>query len=275
MGTRAAGMLSVGELARRAGLTTKALRHYDRLGLLVPAAISGDGYRWYGPEQVETARSVARLRALDVPLGVVRAVLAGADDAETTRLLAAHRTVLQARDDRLRRALHSLGHLISDPQGVTMALSGTPAPPAGDERKLAAQLFNDTWALLEKEDRTPAEDDRMLHMAHASRFHWDNAGDDQHRATGEWQVSRVYATLSRAEPALFHARRALDYASRPGVDDWLAASAHEGLARAQAVAGDLESARDSRDLALELLEKIADPEDREVVAGDIDTLPIP
>jgi hypothetical protein len=50
---------------------------------------------------------------------------------------------------------------------------------------------------------------------------------------------------------------------------------HEGLARAQAVAGDLESARDSRDTALALLDKIADAGDRKVVAGDIDTLPIP
>jgi hypothetical protein len=64
-------------------------------------------------------------------------------------------------------------------------------------------------------------------------------------------------------------------ASRPGHDDWLLASAYEALARAQAVAGDIESARDSRDSTLALLGKIADPEDRKVVAGDIDTLAIP
>jgi hypothetical protein len=44
----------------------------------------------------------------------------------------------------------------------------------------------------------------MVHMAHASRFHWDNVGDDQNRAIGEWQVARVYAVLGRAESALFH-----------------------------------------------------------------------
>jgi hypothetical protein len=31
----------------------------------------------------------------------------------------------------------------------------------------------------------------MVHTAHAPRFHWDNVGDDQNRAIGEWQVSRV------------------------------------------------------------------------------------
>jgi DNA-binding transcriptional MerR regulator len=268
-------MLSVGEVARRCGLTGKALRHYDRLGLLIPAVVSDDGYRWYGEGQVGTARVIARLRALDVPLDVVRAVLAGTGEAELRRRLAAHRAVLQARDDRIRRALHSLDHLLSDSRGVTMALGDAAAPAVTDERKLAAQLFNDAWALLEKEHRTPEDDDRMVHMAHASRFHWDNVGDDQNRAIGEWQVARVYSVLGRGEPALFHARRCLDYASRPGVDDWLPASAHEGLARALAVAGDAESARDSRDTALALLGNIADPEDRKVVADDIDTLPIP
>ena len=156
-----------------------------------------------------------------------------------------------------------------------MALSDTASVPVTDERKLAARLFNDTWALLQKEGRTIEEDDRMIHMAHASRFHWDNVGDDQNRATGEWQVARVYSVLGRGEPALFHARRCLEYASRPGADDWLTASAYEGLARAQAISGDPEAARDSRDTALRLLERIADPQDRKVVEGDIDTLPIP
>lgn len=267
-------MLTVGELARRAGLTTKALRHYDRLGLLVPAAVTGDGYRWYAAGQAGQAQLIARLRALDVPLDAVRAVLAGAGEPDTARLLSAHRAVLQARDDRIRRALHALDHLISDPRGPAVALNDTSEQPVTDERGLAARLFTGTWGLLEKESRTAEEDDRMVHMAHASRFHWDNAGDDQHRAIGEWQIARVYAVLRRGEPALFHARRALAYASRPGADDWLLASAHEGLARAQAVAGDTESARDSRETALRLLEKITDAEDRAVVAGDIETLPI-
>lgn len=267
-------MLTVGELARRAGLTTKALRHYDRLGLLVPAAVTGDGYRWYDAGQAGQAQLIARLRALDVPLDAVRAVLAGAGEPDTARLLSAHRGVLQARDDRIRRALHALDHLISDPRGPAVALNDTSAQPVTDERGLAARLFTDTWSLLEKESRTAEEDDRMVHMAHASRFHWDNAGDDQHRAIGEWQIARVYAVLRRGEPALFHARRALAYASRPGTDDWLLASAHEGLARAQAVAGDTESARDSRETALRLLEQITDAEDRAIVAGDIETLPI-
>jgi hypothetical protein len=145
----------------------------------------------------------------------------------------------------------------------------------GDERELARTLFNQTWVLLEQESRSPEEDDRMIHMTHASRFHWDNVGTDQNRAIGEWQCSRVYATLGRPEPAMYHAQRCLTYSDRPGAQPWLLASAYEGLARAQAVAGDLEAARDSRSRAIALLETVGNPKDRAPVQTDIDTLPIP
>jgi DNA-binding transcriptional MerR regulator len=268
-------MLSVGELARRTGLTTKALRHYDRLGLFSPEVVSDDGYRWYGKAQVATAARIARLRWLDVPLDAVRAVLAGADESEVRRRLARHRAALQSRDDRLRRSLHILDRLLADERGTIMALNDPHPPTISDERALASSLFNETWTLLEKESRTPEEDLRMVHMAHASRFHWDNIGTDQNRAIGEWQCSRVYATLGHREPALYHARRCVEFSSREGIDEWMLASAYEGLARAQAVAGELDAARESRDRALELIAAVTDSEDRTIVLGDIETLPIP
>lgn len=265
--------MSIGELARLTGLTAKALRHYDRVGLLVPALITADGYRWYGADQAAAARRIARWRALDLPLEAVRAILHGSDD-EIRQTLTQHRACLQARDDRIRRSLHALDRLINDKRGISVTFDENDNVAVPDERALAARLFNDTWALLQKERRTPEEDDRMIHMAHASRFHWDNVGDDQNRAIGEWQTARVYSALGRGEAAMFHATRCLHYAERPGHDDWLLASAWEGIARAQAVAGEREAARDSRDKALALLEQIADPEDRQIVAADIDTLPV-
>jgi len=68
--------------------------------------------------------------------------------------------------------------------------------------------------------------------------------------------------------------RAIAYASREGVEDWVLASAHEGLARAHALAGDLEAARAARDEALALAQRIADAEDRDVVLADIESLPL-
>ncbi|NBM14573.1 MerR family transcriptional regulator [Streptomyces sp. GC420] len=61
--------LSIGAFSRRSRLSPKALRLYDRLGLLRPDRVDEDtGYRWYRADQVARARLVALLRQLDMPL---------------------------------------------------------------------------------------------------------------------------------------------------------------------------------------------------------------
>jgi DNA-binding transcriptional MerR regulator len=70
-------LLSIGEFSRRSRLSTKALRLYDRLGLLVPDQVDhASGYRRYREDQLATARLVALLRRLDMPLAQVAEVLA-------------------------------------------------------------------------------------------------------------------------------------------------------------------------------------------------------
>ena len=62
-------LTSIGEFARRSRLSPKALRLYDRLGLLSPAWIDPDsGYRWYAPGQLERAHLIASLRELALHL---------------------------------------------------------------------------------------------------------------------------------------------------------------------------------------------------------------
>ena len=150
--------------------------------------------------------------------------------------------------------------------------------PAGEidpavERRLAARLFNETWTLLEHTDRTPEDDNEMVHMAHASRYHWGQVGEPRNLAIGEWQCSRVYAVLRRAEPALHHARRELELAQRHRLGSFILATAYEALARASAVAGDRGAFEDYRRRAREAAAQIEDPEEREVAEGDIASLP--
>jgi hypothetical protein len=143
-----------------------------------------------------------------------------------------------------------------------------------EERQLAVDLFNHSWTLLRLAERTPEQDDELVHAAHASRHHWAAVGTPANLARGEWQLSRVYATLGRAEPALHHARRCLAYceANPEAIEDWDVPFAHEALARAYAVAGDDEEARQHAERARELGEWIADAEDRELLAADLATL---
>ena len=142
-------------------------------------------------------------------------------------------------------------------------------------RALGVALFNHVWTLLDKPDRSPAETDEMIHAAHASRFHWSRAegAETFNLARGEWQCSRVYAVLGRGEPALWHARRCVAINEAAGTADWDIASAYEAMARANAVAGDPGAAAEWKARATAALDGIADKDDREVIEGDLATLP--
>ncbi len=143
---------------------------------------------------------------------------------------------------------------------------------AQTHRRLAAELFNHVWSLLEKRDRDQADDDRMLHAAHASRFHWGEIGEPINFARGEWQVSRVYAVLGRAEPALFHARCCLKLCQQHAIGDFDLAFAYEALARASAVAGRPEDAARYAELARHAGEQIAEQDDRDIFFADLATI---
>lgn len=60
--------LTVGELARRTGLTVRSLHHYHHIGLLHPSARSDAGYRLYTAEDVERLYRIIALRRLGLSL---------------------------------------------------------------------------------------------------------------------------------------------------------------------------------------------------------------
>ena len=140
-------------------------------------------------------------------------------------------------------------------------------------RRLAVDLFNGVWELMEKPDRTRAESNRMLHAAHASRWHWEQIGKPENLDRGEWQVSRVYCVLCRAEPALYHARRCLEICEEHGIGDWDLAFAYEALARASAVANRAEDRLYYMKRAIQAAEAIADKGDRDLHQKDFVTIP--
>ena len=67
-------------------------------------------------------------------------------------------------------------------------------------RHFAAGLNGEVWGLLGKEERSVEEDERMVHAAHASCYHWLEIGTGLHQQRGEWLIARVYSELGQADP---------------------------------------------------------------------------
>jgi DNA-binding transcriptional MerR regulator len=82
--------ISIGEFARRSRLSLKALRLYDKRGVLVPSRVDrASGYRYYDTAQLDQARLVVMMRELQLPLKAVRELLA-CDPAEASKRIAEH-----------------------------------------------------------------------------------------------------------------------------------------------------------------------------------------
>jgi PPM family protein phosphatase len=119
-------LLTIGEFARAARLSPKALRLYDELGLLRPHAVDKwSGYRYYTPDQLEKARFVASLRRLGMPLARIAAVVALAPDEAAAEVAAFVRAAEADLAERQRLAQFLIGHLS---EGTSAAMTVTPAP---------------------------------------------------------------------------------------------------------------------------------------------------
>ena len=139
---------------------------------------------------------------------------------------------------------------------------------------MAGTWFNRTWEMLDQPSRSPDDDAALVHATHASVHHWSEAATIPYVARGEWLCAGVYWELAHAEPALWHARRCLTLvqAGGDGSADWDLAPAHEAVARAHSVAGELDSAVQQAGLARAALERVTDADDRVVVEADLDAL---
>ncbi|GAA0383047.1 hypothetical protein Acor_70850 [Acrocarpospora corrugata] len=87
-------MWRIGQLARMAGVSQRTLRHYDKIGLLVPAAVDRvTGYRWYGVAELSRLERVRGLRRLGLPLRRITDLL-DAPEAQLRQALAENVTSL-------------------------------------------------------------------------------------------------------------------------------------------------------------------------------------
>lgn len=102
--------LRVGELARRTGLTVRALHHYDAIGLLRPSLHTAAGHRLYTAADVTRLQQVLSLRQLGLSLDEIAACLSR-PDFDPLELLRQHAERLRERIDIQRRLCERLDAL--------------------------------------------------------------------------------------------------------------------------------------------------------------------
>jgi hypothetical protein len=139
-------------------------------------------------------------------------------------------------------------------------------------RHFSVHCFNRTWDLIDKPNRTQADDEAMVLCALASLWHWTQRADcsDQNLSIGHWQISRACALAGQGDAALQHGRRSLELAK--GLAPFVVGYAHEALARAALVRKDrVEFAEHLRE-AKSCADAVTGAEDRRPLADDLAAL---
>ncbi|TDC46822.1 MerR family transcriptional regulator [Jiangella ureilytica] len=169
-------LMPIGRFSRLCWLSIKALRVYDDQGLLHPAHVDPDsGYRYYTPDQAATARVIATLRTLDMPLASIREVLAEPDPDRVRDLLDRYRMVLEQRIDRHRHMLNRVETFIR--KGAVMAYEittrdtaptevlGTTYPSSVDSLpQTSAVAYHRVYAAIAEAGGRPAGPPRMVYL---------------------------------------------------------------------------------------------------------------
>lgn len=119
-------LLSIGEFARRCGLSISALRFYGDCGVLVPARTDDvTGYRYYSADQVDTAELIRQLRALEMPVAEIERFLA-AEEVAALAILDRHAARLRERISRNQDALAAVRSLLGSKESLMTATTSLP-----------------------------------------------------------------------------------------------------------------------------------------------------
>lgn len=112
-------LMMIGRFARISGLSIHALRHYDDVGLLSPAAVDPvSGSRRYRRSQLRSARLTRALRSADLPIEEIRQVIEDKTEASARDVLARHRRRLERQQSMVAARIGTVDRLIE--RGITM-----------------------------------------------------------------------------------------------------------------------------------------------------------
>ena len=216
-------MLTIHQMAERTGVTIRALRYYDKIGLLPPGAVSPAGYRLYGPAELERLQQILFFRELEFPLAEIKAILAS-PAYDRTAALTAQRALLRAE-----AALKG---------ETTMEMAFTAFDRAGYEEKCRAYArevkarWGDTAAWKENQERQQSGEETAWGAAQAeaeeliAAFARSRPLPPEHpqvqALTGRWQahITRHHYCCTRQTLAVLGELYRTDQRFQAYLDQW-------------------------------------------------------
>ncbi len=135
----------------------------------------------------------------------------------------------------------------------------------------SVSCFNQAWNLIDKKDRTPDEDERMLQLAMSSAWHWSQRTDckPQNLSIAYWQISRVHALCGRCEEAIRYGKLCLNVSQGEDVDLLALGFAYEALARGEMIARNEAQMKLWLTKANEVAENIPEEDTKKMLLDDL------
>ncbi|MGW4371678.1 MerR family transcriptional regulator [Nocardia takedensis] len=144
---RETATVPIGEFARLTRLSVKTLRHYHDIGLLVPIEVDPHtGYRRYATDQAPRAHLIRRLRALDMPLPQIEAMLSASDADARDTALRAHLARMEDQLRRTRDVIASLRAMLTPAAPTPVTYRTVAAFPAAALRGVIAREDAAAWS---------------------------------------------------------------------------------------------------------------------------------
>ena len=151
----------------------------------------------------------------------------------------------------------------------------TPEETARWQRRLASQANNRAWSLSEAVSRTAEEDEEMLQAAHAAMHFWKIVGNENNRAHAAQLVAHVYALLGLPGPAAHYIAKSQPLFFSAQSEAWEVALAHAVAANVAAAQKDAAAHAEHYAKAFDLVAKLPETEDREILEKTLRILPVP
>lgn len=195
---------SIQEVSKAAGTTSRTLRHYQDIGLLMPSRTGHNGYRYYDDEALLRLQRILLLRQLGLGLPEITKVLAGTKD--TTAALRGHLELLMQERDRLELQIASVKTTIDKTER--------------GEQLMAKEMFDGFDHTQYKEE----VEERWGKDAYAKGDRWWRGMSDAERASWKEQSQQLLADWVAAGQSGLAAESAEAQALAQRQYDWLASA---------------------------------------------------